>query len=369
MTAPAVPHSRRGRIGAQGRAYTVTSPVPAGVWEEVLASAPQVLASQTPEWLRCVCAVGGFEDASRLYETADGRRLVLPLARRTVLGRMILSEASMPFGWGPAGLLGESGVVLPDDVRMVFGDLAAHRALRVWLRPEPAAAATWEEGRPPWTVRRPAMAQSLSLAGGFDEVWRTRFRRDTRNRINRAERAEVVVERDDTGRLVPVFQRLYAMSVERWARHEGQPVALAQWRAALREPAGKLRTVAERLGARCRVYAGFVDGRPAAAIVVLFTATTATYWRGAMNEELAGRTYANYLLHRAAIRDAAEAGCAAYHMGDSRPGSPLALFKSRFGAVEQHYASYWLERLPVASLTERARRRAGAALQQLRGRR
>jgi hypothetical protein len=55
-------------------------------------------------------------------------------------------------------------------------------------------------------------------------------------------------------------------------------------------------------------------------------------------------------------------------MGDSAPGSSLALFKSRFGAVEQPYASYRLERLPVASLADRMRRRAGETLQQRRGR-
>jgi lipid II:glycine glycyltransferase (peptidoglycan interpeptide bridge formation enzyme) len=115
------------------------------------------------------------------------------------------------------------------------------------------------------------------------------------------------------------------------------------------------------------VYAAFVDGRPAAAIVVLLGGTVACMWRGAMDEALAGPTYANYLLHRTAIEDAAEAGCSAYHMGDSAPGSPLALFKSRFGAVEHHYASYRLERIPIGSLADRARRRVSLALRRTRG--
>jgi hypothetical protein len=350
------------------RPFAVTSPAPTGAWEELLASAPRALPSQTPGWLECVCAVGGYENASRLYETFDGRRLVLPLVRRTVLRRVFCTEASLPVGWGPAGLLGEGGVVRPEDVQMVFADLADHHAVGVALRPDPGTATSWEQGSPPGVPRQPLMAQTLSLVGGFEEVWRKRFRSDTRNRVRRAERAGVVVERDDTGGLVPLFHELYAKSVDRWARRAGEPLALARWRAARREPERKLRTVAALCGTRCRVYTAFIDGRPVAAIVVLFGTAVAAYWRGAMDEEVAGRTYANYLLHRTAIEDAADAGCTAYHMGDSAPGSPLALFKSRFGAVDQHYASYRVERLPFSSLTHRTRRHVSESLRRRRGR-
>jgi len=325
-------------------------------WDEVLASAPGALPTQTPTWLQCVCAVDGYEDASRLYETPDGRRLVLPLVRRRVLGRALSTEASLPIGWGPGGLLGEGGVVHPEDVRMVVAaDLARRHVLSIQLRPNPTTAATWERGVPDAVPREARMAQTLFLDGGFDRVWRTRFRSDTRNRVRRAERAGVVVERDDTGRLVPVFHELYAKSVARWARRTGDPIVLARLRAARREPDRKLRTVAAMLGAGCRVYAAFLDQQPVAAIVVLFGATTAAYWRGAMDEELAGRSFANYLLHRTAIEDAAEAGCLAYHMGDSARDSTLALFKSRFGAVEQYYASYRIERLPITRVAACAR--------------
>jgi len=346
----------------------MTSPAPVGVWQEVLASAPQALPTQTPEWLECACTVTGYENASRLYRTADGRRLVLPLVRRAHLGSFVAVESSLPVGWGAAGLLGEGGFVRPDDVRMVLADLAGQPAVSVSLRPDPGTAESWELGCPAGVQRHPLMAQTLSLAGGFGEVWRTRFRGDTRNRVRRAERAQVVVERDDTGRLVPVLQELYAKSVDRWARQDGVPLALARWRAARLEPPGKLRTVAAVLGPRCRIYAAFVGGRPAAAIAVLFGQTVAAMWRGAMDEELAGPTYANYLLHRTAIEEAAEAGCVSYHLGDSAPGSPLALFKSRFGAVEQHYASYRIERIPVASLAGRARHRVSSVLRRVRGR-
>jgi hypothetical protein len=344
-------------------AETVCSPAPREDWEAVLASAPRALPTQRPDWLRSVCAVDGYQDVSRLYRTGDGRRLVLPLVRRRVhgVGGRWAPLASLPVGWGPGGLVGEDGLLWPDDVRMVVADLAGTGAVDVRLRPDPASAAVWESAVPARVAREPGMAQTVPLDDGFDRVWRTRFRSDTRNRVRRAERAGVVVERDDSGALVPVFHRLYALSVARWAARDGIPPALARRRAARREPEHKLRTVADNPATGCRIYAAFHDGRPVAAIVVLLAPGAAAYWRGAMDEARAGSTYANYLLHRTAIQDAAEAGCRAYHMGESAPGSPLALFKSRFGAVEEHYASYRLAPVAVTALAAARHRAARAA--------
>jgi len=341
------------RSAATSMKVSVVSPAPREVWDRLIATDQHSLPSQTRQWLDAICAVTGLRDASRLYETRDGRLLVLPLIRRGALG-VSLVEASLPYGWGPGGIVAEGGRLLPDDIRAVFADLMGRRVQRVTVRPGPATASIWEQATPPAVVRRPHMAQTLDLRGGFAEVWQARFKRDTRTRVRRAERSGVVVQCDDTGRLVPVFQELYRTSVARWARREGKPLIRARWRAARQEPNRKLRTVSAAMGDSCRVYVASVDGRPAAAIVVLFGAAGAMYWRGAMDEELAGTSNANYLLHCTAIKDACNAGCSAYHMGDSAPGSGLALFKSRFGAEELHYASYWVERLPLTPVAEAA---------------
>jgi hypothetical protein len=339
---------------------TVTSPAPAAAWQEVLDRAAAPLPSQTPAWLRCVCAVDGYEDASRLYEIPDGRRLVLPLVRRGPAA--FAREAALPIGWGPGGLVGDGGVC-PEDIAMIVGDIAGRRPLSIQLRPDPAQAAVWESGMPPGVRRERRMSQVLFLEGDFDQIWRTRFHKGTRYRVRLAERRGVVVRRDDSGALVPAFHDLYVQSVDRWARREGVPLPLARWRAARREPPRKLRTVATAEGTGCRLYGAFLDDRPIAAIVVLFGRGTAVYWRGAMAAETAGPVYANYLLQRTAIADAVAAGCGSYQMGDSAPGSPLAEFKCRFGAVEQHYASYRMERVPISVLTGRARAAARRILQ------
>ena len=346
---------------------SIVSPAPRDVWDRLIASDPNSLPTQTPRWLDAVCSAAGLEDASRMYQARDGRLLVLPLVRRRALG-VPLVEASFPYGWGPGGLVAEGGLVLPSDVRMVFADLLYRRVPLVKLRPSPATATIWDEAAPPTTVRRPHMAQTLDLRDGFDQVWQTRFKGDTRTRVRRAERHGVVIERDDSGRLVSVFQELYRKSVARWAQQDRRPLVLARWRAARQEPHSKLRTVSAVMGASCRIYVALVDGRAAAAIVVLIGGAGAAYWRGAMDEDAAGKTYANYLLHCTAIRDACAEGCSAYHMGDSAPGSKLALFKSRFGAEERHYASYRLERVPLTVATDAAHGAVAWALGSWRGR-
>jgi hypothetical protein len=342
--------------GTGSSAVTVTSPAPVDAWTAVWESATGALPTQSPAWLRCVCEVSGWQDASRLYVTSDGRRLVLPLVRRSLGGGVLAVEESFPDGWGPGGLLLEGDVVRPQDVALVTAGLPRGRVVRVTLRPDPTTAATWRDAVPARARPRQRLAQTVFLDGGFDVVWADRFRSDTRRRVRKAERSGVVIERDDTGRLVPVFQQLYALSVERWARRDGRSLREARAWAAGREPRHKLATVATAPDVDCRLYAAWVDGEPAAAIVVLWGGTTAAYWRGAMDEQLAGPSYANYLLHRTAIQDAADAGLHAYHMGDSPPDSSLSHFKSRFGAQQLPYCSYGLERRPL-TWALRARRR------------
>ena len=93
----------------------VTSPAPREVWQEVLKADAQALVFQTPAWLDCICALGGYEDASRLYETPGGRCLVLPLVRRKGLPEALTTQASLPLAWGIGGLVAP-GPIEAEDV-------------------------------------------------------------------------------------------------------------------------------------------------------------------------------------------------------------------------------------------------------------
>jgi hypothetical protein len=323
----------------------VTSPAPRAVWQEVLKADAQALVFQTPAWLDCICALGGYEDASRLYETPGGRRLVLPMVRRKGLPAALTSQASLPLGWGIGGLVA-SGPIEADDVAAVFADLAGRAVLRTSLRPNPLDAEVWAAARPPGVIAVPRLAHILDLDGGFERVWAKRFASETRTAVRKAERSGLVVECDTSGKLVPVFYDLFRLSIDRWARQQHEPRPLARWRGRRRDPLCKFQLVAQALGAACRLWVAWRDGRPAAAILVLQGAN-ASYTRGVMDKELAGPSQANVLLHRLAIEEACRAGCRYYHMGESGPSVSLAQFKRRFGANAHGYAEYRLERLPI----------------------
>jgi hypothetical protein len=323
------------------------------MWQDLVKSDAKALPSQTPAWLDCICAMGGHEDASRLYETPEGRQLVLPMVRRRHLPAALTTEASLPHAWGIGGLVA-SGTVHAEEVAAVFADLAGRSVLRIRIRPNPLVAEAWASARPPGVIAIPRLAHVLNLEGGFDRVWAKRFSSNTRRKIRKAERSGLVVECDTSWRLVPVFYDLLQRSFDRWARQQHEPRALARWRGRRRDPLRKFQIIAQMLGDACHIWVAWLDGQPAAAILVLQGAN-AHYTRGAMNKELAGPTFANYLLHQLAIENACRAGCRYYHMGESGSSASLAHFKSRFGARAYPYAEYRLERLPITSVDDRLR--------------
>lgn len=326
----------------------VTSPAPRDVWRELIKADGDALVFQTPEWLDSICANGGYKDASRLYELPGGRRLIMPMVRRRGLPAILATQASLPSSWGMGGLLAE-GPLHPEDVRAVFEDLTRSLVLRTTIRPNPLHDVAWSAAALPGMIRKPRMAHVLDLEGGFDEVWSNRFKGTARTAVRKAEKSGLVVECDTTGRLVPVFYDLLHQSVDRWAEQQNEPRALAHLRAQQRDPQRKFEILAKTLGEACRIWVAWVNGEPAATILVLQDKNV-NYTRGAMNKDLAGPTQANYLLHRLAIEEACNAGCRYYHMGESGTSDSLSHFKSRFGAEEFHYSQYIIERLPLTRL-------------------
>jgi Acetyltransferase (GNAT) domain len=327
------------------------SPAPREAWTELLERTEDALVFQTPQWTDCICATGRYRDASRLYETRDGRRLLVPMLRRAGVAWPLRLQASLPYGWGFGGIVA-SDQLAASDVSGVLKDLLTVGAARVSLRPNPLSAQVWAEGARARVRRVQRTAHVLDLEGGFDQV-RARFSASARRAVRKAERSPLTVTCDTSGAHVPIFHSLYQRSVERWAGKNGEPIWLARRRAALREPEDKFRRVAAYLGNACQIWVAWLDGRPAASVVVLRHGHSASYWRGAMDTEVGRRTQPNYLLHSRAIEEACRAGCRYYHMGETGASKSLGDFKSRFGARPYDYLEYRIERLPLTAMSER----------------
>jgi hypothetical protein len=275
------------------------------------------------------------------------------MVRRTGLPHHWAIEASLPPAWGIGGILAPGGPS-PADIAAIFSELASRPRLRLSIRPSPLQAPAWAAAQPPGTITVPRLAHILNLDGGFDHVWKHRFTGTARTAVRKAERAGLTIERDTTGRLVPIFYDLFEQSLTRWAQQQHEPTPLARWRGRHRDPIDKFQSIANSLGDALRIWVAWHHGQPAAAILVL-QSTNAHYTRGAMDKTLAGPTRANYLLHRLAIEDACTTGCRNYHMGETGHSNSLAQFKTRFGAHPHPHDEYHLERLHLTPIAHHIR--------------
>lgn len=70
-------------VSALRMSVAVTTPAPRETWWEIIAEDPESVPTQSPEWVEALCRTGKYVDASRLYQVADGRRVLLPLVKRT----------------------------------------------------------------------------------------------------------------------------------------------------------------------------------------------------------------------------------------------------------------------------------------------
>jgi Acetyltransferase (GNAT) domain len=324
----------------------VISPAPRDAWLEAYRADPNAMLYHSPDWIDLLCATRGYEDCSRLYELNGGRVVILPMVRDRTIGGF-RREASLPLGWGMGGLLAPGGVC-PSDVTAVLAELGSRRVPQISLRPDPLTGQAWAAARPRRVVTVPRLAHILDLEGGFEHVWKKRFTAVGRTGVRKAERSRLEVECDTEGRLLPVHYRLFERSLDRWAAQQHEPRWLARWRGHRRDPLPRLTATAKWLHTACRLWVAWLDGEPAASILV-FQGPNANVARGAMDKALAGPTRANYLLHRLAIEEACTAGCRYYHMGESGASQPLAQFKTRFGACPYPSAEYHLETVPITS--------------------
>ncbi|WP_432845307.1 GNAT family N-acetyltransferase [Amycolatopsis sp. CA-161197] len=321
----------------------VISPAPREAWATIMHGDPYALESQSPEWADAMCEAHQLRDVSRLYETAEGRTLILPMLRRPLATRLLTAEESNPPACGLGGLLAVGGTQA-GEVNAVLRDLATRRVVVQSVSPGPLEVGMWRDAHHPRAVVHQHHVHLLDLQGGWDEVWARRFAKTSRRGVRTAERKGVTVEHGTGAEFVSEFYELMERGVLRWARRQHEPTWLARRRLHRRDPREKFEAIARRLGERFQVWIARADGRPAAACLVV-RGSNAHDFRGVMDERL--KDYrATDLLQARAIQDACEAGCRYYYLGESGTGT-LGQFKERFGARRIVAPEFRFERLPV----------------------
>ena len=186
----------------------------------------------------CVCRADGWADSSRLYEMPGGRRLVLPLVRKTVVatpggGQPLSVQASFPHGWGRGGILAPGGTTMADSA-LVLADLANAPGLRTTIRPGFVAAAPWGDawsrdwaGRKRGALETTQVTHVLDLSGGIEKVWSTRMsskaRTGIRNARRQADKAGLRIEVGSSPQLVADSYAIYLRWLESRARERRIP--------------------------------------------------------------------------------------------------------------------------------------------------
>jgi hypothetical protein len=360
---------RRRELRLNGRAMLVTTPAPAGTWAALAAADPATTPFQTPAWRDCVHLASGWRDDSRLYETADGRQLVLMLARRGV-GPLAVA-ASWPAGWGAGGVLAPGGV-RPEEAALVWADVAAGGAVSASVRPGFEAASAWAgcaAGTP--GGRAFAIPRAVHVAhfsgDSFEDYWDQRVparqRRGMRNARRHAEEAGVEITSGNSPEFVDDLYEVYLRWIDWRAAQRKVPPPLARWQARRAEPYRKFAAVAAELGGDCRIWVARWDGRPVGATVSLYAGQSAIGWRAFTDRSVPNRFRLFEVMAADALRDAFESGCRYLEMGESVGRADLAAVKARFGCEEHGFAEYCFERVPLTAgrmAFQRLRRRAEA---------
>lgn len=314
-------------------------------WQEVAANDVSLLPEQTPEWVDAICASGRYENASRLYSCADGRRFVFPLVRRCGFAGAGGRLNSFPAAWGIGGVVGDG--LTADVVSSIVADLRSMRALTLTVRIDPKDDSCWRGVIGRGVVAVPRRCHVMDMPSDSAEHLKA-LSQAARRSLRVAERNGVCVEVANNGSLLDEHYGLFMKSVRRWAEHQREPLALAEWRARRRDPIEKLRAMAAHLGPRFITAIGYVDGQPAASSILLL-GPTARETRAAMDFDLAGTTRASYAVQWATIEAARAYGSHTYNMGESGNSEGISFFKERFGAVAIEHSEYHIERLPLTS--------------------
>jgi hypothetical protein len=322
----------------------IITPAPRGVWEDLVQHDLLAMIFQTPIWTDAITALSEYEDVSRLYETRDGRLLVLPLIRHRAVHAGLTVSASMPDGWGMGGIV-SAQPVCSEDAANILAEINSQPHLHTSLRPNPLTADIWDREDYANFQRVPRETHIIKLDGGFETIWSKRFSSATRTKIRKAEKEGVEVVVGKGGDLLDTFYDVYIQWLDQRADERGLPHSVERWLGKRREPLRKFRAAAQALGSDFQVWVALVQGQPAAAALLLFGQQQAVYWRSASVKQVAGSTRANDLLQSRMIAEACAAGCRYYHMGESGGVESLKHFKSRFGAEPHAFYSFHHKRV------------------------
>lgn len=324
----------------------VVTPAPRPPWRDLADADPSALADHDPAWTDAVVRSGRWRDASRWYHLSNGSSVVLPLVATTAVPGLSY-YASLPNGWGFGGLVGNGGIE-PAVIALVIGDLAAQGWHSVRIRPDPLSGSAWGDAAPAGAATVARRAHLLDLTPGPTDLMAA-MRKSTRRAIRRGERDAVDVEVGHSAELLDEYDRLWRLSVDRWAKAQHEPLWLARRRAVLRDPPSRLRHLAAEFGDRFCLWVARDRGEAVAANVVVNGPSTHIA-RAVMDRQRVGSSGIMQYLDWLAIEAACRSGSIRVNLGESGGSASLSHYKESLGARPYDYTELRMEQVPITRL-------------------
>lgn len=331
--------------------FRVISPAPHGAWIDLLNNRIQNLIFATPQWMDCITEVEDMQNASRFYEFSNGKKAIIPLARRKTSFLSSSIFASMPHGWGMGGLITWPNLD-KNEMLAILNDLRDLEHLQVSIRPNPIEEYLWKKVDFVFDSTTEHSTHILDISNGFEHFWSKVLNSSTRNKIRKGENSGLVVECDETGKAIDEFYQIYMRWTDNRARERKIPLIFSRWLARKREPLEKFRVVNREFGSRCQIWTAKLNRVLVSVAILLIHNAHAYYWRSYSDKFLTRSTRANELLQKFMVEEACKQGCIYYHMGESGGVPSLIHYKEKFGAAQFSCREYHLEKFPVTKIQQ-----------------
>jgi hypothetical protein len=310
-------------------------------WSELCAQSREATPFHTPHWARAVSAAfPQLRTATRVYQFADGARLVMPMQESGPPGGLCRRVSVEPGVYG-----GPIGDCIVTDARL--NSLAAYLAPR-----SPGGCAVVGNQFAAWRIAAasgfkptPLITHILRLEGGIEGVGR-QTTKGHRCNVKQAARLGVTVVPAVGPDDVAAYYAVYQDSVRRWGeRARGNPYPERLFHALL---AGG--------DSFARLWLARVSGEVVSGALVLSWGEGAVYWHGATLE----RAFAwrpSHAVVMTAIEDAVSRGCRWFDFNPSGGLEGVIRFKEGFGARPVLCHTWELPARPAARLAQRVVRR------------
>ena len=164
--------------------FRVLSPVPRELWESLARSCGNLVATQALPWRDAVMASGAYKDVGLLYEFTSGRQVLLPMVQRRWRTPLEPTAASWPRRWGVGGPITTGGSIDPAEADAVLSHVVRRDMLGAEIHLSHIADPAWLQAASQYRVLTDPF-YVLDLTGGFNDVWRHKFKSAIRRRCGR----------------------------------------------------------------------------------------------------------------------------------------------------------------------------------------